>query len=113
VIDRFNYYLVIFLLIHSGVSPFLLIPFLLRDLAYVSIQVYIGMPSIRVTKAVGFVGTAAVYLYLLVINYWNAHGSILDTVLILALSVSLVSLALRVFYLRHRLIDELKRDLVL
>jgi phosphatidylglycerophosphate synthase len=113
VVDRFNYYLAIFLLIHSGVSPFLLIPFLLRDLAYVSVQIYIGMPSIRGTKAIGFIGTAAVYLYLLALKYWNARGLILDLVLLLALSASLISLVLRIFHLRYRLLEELKRDLLL
>jgi phosphatidylglycerophosphate synthase len=113
VIDRFNYYLMMFLLIHAGVSPFLLVPFLLRDLIYVSVQVYIGMPSIRGTKTIGFIGTAAVYLYLLTLNYFHTHSRSLDVLLFLSLTGSLTSLILRVIHLRYHLLDELKRDLIL
>jgi len=113
VVDRFNYYLALFLLIHSGVSPFLLIPFLLRDLIYVSVQIYIRMPSLRGTKAVGFIGTAAVYCYLIALKYWHARSFVLDLALFLALIASLMSLGVRIFHLRQQLINELRRDLLL
>lgn len=113
VIDRFNIYLMICLLIRSGISPFLFIPFLLRDLVYVCVQVYITMPSIRGTKAASFVGTASVYMYLLAINYWDLRTPALDTILVLTLGCSLINLAVRVFRLRQRLLAELKADLIL
>lgn len=111
VVDRFNFYLVICVLIHAGVSPFLFLPFLLRDLIYISVQVYLDMPGIRGTKAASLLGTVTVYLYLLILNYWQLRTSFLDAILLITLSLSLFNLGLRVFRLRHRLLLELKLDL--
>lgn len=110
VVDRFNFYLMICMLIRAGVSTFLFIPFFLRDLLYISVQVYITLPGLRGTKAASFIGTFSVYAYILVINYWGLRGGLLDNALFLALSSSLLNLMLRIFRLRHRILIELKSD---
>jgi phosphatidylglycerophosphate synthase len=109
-IDRFNFYLVISVLIRAGISPFMFLPFFARDLIYVWVQVYIDLPGIRGTKAVSFAGTAAVSLYLMTINYYHLRTMFLDAVLIIALTGSLLNLGVRVYRLRHRLAAELRSD---
>jgi CDP-diacylglycerol--glycerol-3-phosphate 3-phosphatidyltransferase len=111
VVDRFNFYLIISILVSKNVPLLVFLPFFFRDLLYVFIQAYITIPSIRGTKAASFGGTIAGYSYVLVLNYWKIHDPILDTLLFLAFIVSLANLLLRIFRLRGRLLEELREDL--
>ena len=111
VVDRFNYYLMVSILIHEGVPPLLLLPYFVRDLLYVSVQVYMTIPSVRGTKAASFSGTAAAYAYVLTLNYWKMRNPVLDAFLFLALTSSLANLLLRIYRLRGKLVEALKEDL--
>ena len=110
-VDRFNFYLIIGILIHERISPLLFLPFFLRDLLYISVQAYITIPSVRGTKAVSFVSTAAAYLYVLILNYGHRGNVILDSILFFAFILSLVNMTVRISRLRHRLLAKLKEDL--
>lgn len=111
VIDRFNFYFVICLMIYVGMSPFLFLPFLFRDLVYIAVQVYLDMSRIHGTKAASILGTVMVYSYFLILNYWHLRTTFLDAVLLITLSCSLFNLGIRVFRLRRRLHLEIKADL--
>ncbi len=111
VVDRFNYYLAICLLVRSGISPFLFVPFFLRDLVYVSVQVYVSLPSVRGTKAVSFAGTAAVYGYLLILAEGGQRRLLYDSLMVVLLMLSLANLTTRVYRLRSQLLAALREDL--
>jgi hypothetical protein len=86
------------------------LPFLLRDLVYVFVQTYVSIGSIRGTKAASFGGTLGTYSYVLIINYFGIRNRTLDLLLVWAFLMSLANLALRVFRLRYKILDEIKTD---
>src|SRR4051794_9872055 len=96
VVDRFNFYLAIGVLIGEGVSVLVFLPFLLRDLIYVFVQTYVSISSIRGTKAASFGGTLSTYAYVLIINYLGKRNWLLDLLLTVMFVISLANLSLRV-----------------
>lgn len=105
-VDRFNFYLVISILVHKGVSPFLFIPYFLRDFLALSVQAYVALPTIRGTKAASVVSTIGTYTYLLLISHFGFSGFIWDGALLTAFIGSLANMALRVYRLRDKLLKE-------
>lgn len=110
-IDRFNFYIVITLLIHSGISVLVFVPFFLRDLVYIAAQVYVSLPRIRGTKAASVAGGVGAYLYILLVNYWNIRTFGLDMIVFALNCLALANLGLRVFRLRTELVTALAADL--
>jgi phosphatidylglycerophosphate synthase len=111
VVDRFNSYLIISILLHEGISPLLFLAYFLRDLLYVSVQAYITMPSVRGTKAATFGGISAAYLYVIFINYLRRRSSALELVLLLASMLPLTNIVVRIVRLRTVLLQRLREDL--
>ena len=109
-VDRFNTYLQVGLLTSAGVPVWTFIPFFLRDLAYIFVQTYVGTDRVAGTKAVGFIGTGATYLYVL----WLAAGlpvkAELNVALIAAYLLSCANLGRRIHSQRQAIAERIRSD---
>lgn len=112
VIDRFNYYLIIAVLIHEGISPLIFLPWFLRDLLYITVQAYTTIPRIRGTKALSFAGTIATYIYVLYLNQGGSPALNLTLILLTTLFTSLVNMVVRVVRLREELVRSFAEDVL-
>lgn len=112
VVDRLNIFLQIGILIREGVAIWVFLPFLMRDLLYVFVQTYLQMEAVRGTKAVSFIGTISIYLYVLYISLGQHVNSFVDAILAAALVISFANMMLRTYRLRQNILAELKKDLL-
>ncbi|WP_414832729.1 CDP-alcohol phosphatidyltransferase family protein [Afifella sp. YEN Y35] len=110
VVDRFNIYLQIALLVSIGVPVLYFMPFFLRDTLYIFVQTYIATLRIDGTKSMSFVGTACIYLYVLFSSLLDIQITYLNNILFAALMLSLANMTLRTYRLRAQLIEEVRRD---
>lgn len=100
-VDRLNFYLQIAILIRRGVYILAFLPFFLRDLIYLIVRTYVRRDHIGGSKAPTFISTAAVYAYVLALAFSWSVSRTLNALLALALSVTLVSMCVRAYRLRH------------
>mmetsp|Transcript_23982 Transcript_23982/g.43876 ORF Transcript_23982/g.43876 Transcript_23982/m.43876 type:complete len:188 (-) Transcript_23982:245-808(-) len=110
VVDRFNIYVQIALLVAFDVPIWLFVPFLIRDMAYIFVQAYVHVDRVSGTKQLSLVSTVMTYIYVLLVVSSAAIGPWLMTVLFCSYLLSLGNFGLRVFRLRHHLRDELRND---
>lgn len=109
--DRFNFYILVGICIEGGASILLFIPFFIRDLLYIFVQVYIQLERINGTKSMSFLGTASVYIYVLYIALFDTTNSLIDYLIIFFLCISLFNLLLRIYRMRDRLMNKFLDDL--
>lgn len=112
VVDRFNFFLQISILIKEGVPILIFLPYLVRDLLYVLVQTYVHMERVPGTKAVSFIGTVSVYFYVLYVALGQFTGSLANAILATTLLISLANMVLRTYRLRCEIVIELKKDLL-
>jgi len=110
VVDRFNIYLQIAILVAFDVPIWLFVPFLIRDMAYIFVQAYVQLDRVSGTKQLSLISTVLTYVFVLLVVSGVAIGPWLTTGLFCSYLLSLGNFGLRVFRLRHQLRDELRND---
>ena len=112
VVDRFNIYLQISLLLSSSVSTWIFTPFFFRDLIYIFIQTYVSLPRVSGTKQLSLISTVLTYSYVFLISN-NLQGYIIHCEIILFSSymLSFINILHRAYRLRRKLADEMRNDI--
>lgn len=110
VVDRFNIYVQIALLAAFGLPVWLFVPFLVRDMVYIFVQTYVRLDRISGTKELSLISTALTYVFVLLVVSGVSIGPVLVTGLFCSYMLSLGNFGVRVFRLRHDLIEELRKD---
>ena len=114
VVDRFNSYLIVGLLINKGVHVIVFIPFFLRDMIYIFVQTYLSIPRISGSKFVSFISTSSLYIFVIYSKVFGVSISFKQSVtLLILLCFSLINLLIRVYKRRKLLIEELRKDFLL
>ncbi|HKO19175.1 MAG TPA: CDP-alcohol phosphatidyltransferase family protein [Acidobacteriaceae bacterium] len=110
VVDRFNIYLQICVLLSAGVPVLVFVPFLVRDLIYVFAQTYVRLDRVAGTKELSLISTIGTYLYVMVRSAGFSGSALLNAFLALTYVLSLVNLGWRVSRLRNEILEKLRRE---
>lgn len=110
VVDRFNIYLQIAILLNIGTPVWVFVPFLIRDLVYILVQTYIAIPRVSGTKQLSLLSTATTYIFVVVSSFNSDYKMELSIFLFFSYIISLANIGYRAFLLRKNLTDELRKD---
>jgi phosphatidylglycerophosphate synthase len=112
VVDRFNTYLQICILIYFSVPIYVFVPYLLRDLVYVLGQSYLAVGRLSGMKGLSVPATVGTYAYVIWLSAAQ-RSEALEVLLLFAYIVSLAGLLTRLYRMRDVFLARLKGEMSL